>query len=107
MCGGMLNIHGFHYQQQLLATMMIQKANDDKSVNNAADNADNKLDDDEEELEENLESNNESRSAVYFSTDSSINEAVDALPSNHNKKKEEEDNESSESDNESVPPLSK
>ena len=74
---------------------------DDGSVSNAADNADNKLDYEEEELEE----NNESSSGDYFSTDSSVNEPpVDALPSTHNKK-EEKDNESSDSDDESVPPL--
>ena len=68
---------------------------DGESVNNVADNAD-KLDDDDEELEES--------SSVYFSANSSVNEAVDMLPSTRNKK-EEEDNESSDSDDESVPPL--
>ena len=86
---------------------------DDESVN-AADNAENELDheEEEEELEGNMGSNNKSTSsAVYFSADSSVNEAVDTLPSTHNKK-DVEDNESSshlfspsESDDESVPPL--
>ena len=49
---------------------------DNESVNNnAADKADNELDDDEGESEE----NNESSSGVSFSTDSSVNEPVDAL----------------------------
>ena len=84
---------------------------DDESVKNAADNAENEWDHEEEELEENIGSNIESSSAVYFSADSSVNEAVNTLPSTHNKKNVE-DNECSshlfspsESDDESVLPL--
>jgi hypothetical protein len=82
---------------------------DHESVN-AADNADNDLDLKEEEVEENIRSNNESSSAVYFLAESSVNEAVDTLPSTHSKK-DEEDNESSShlfspsENDESVPPL--
>ena len=48
-------------------------ASDGESVNNVADNADKELDNDEEELEES--------SAVYFSANSSVKEAVNMLPS--------------------------